>query len=267
MFLNPSSGPLQFAQSLLPFVDHTLLSGSETETDIAKLVATGREFYPAAFCVYPRWIKAVAAHMHDMGIDARIAAVVQFPNGNEMENSELGALIEKAVVDGATQIDTVFDRTSFFEGKFDAVRNSLSLCREITARHDVAMKVIMETGAFYTQDGVLRDVLLHDASMMALECDPDCLKTSTGKLEPFATPETVEILCRAILESGKDVGLKIAGGVGTLEQARAYAWQVMGLMGPEFMRPDRLRFGSSSLFPRTLNLVKGLAAPAGQPAY
>ena len=71
------------------------------------------------------------------------------------------------------------------------------------------LKVILETGALKTPENIWK------ASMLAMQAGADFIKTSTGKMDPAATPEAAWVMCSAIREfynlTGMKVGFKSAG--------------------------------------------------------
>ena len=79
------------------------------------------------------------------------------------------------------------------------------------------MKVILETGCLKTAANIKK------ASLLAMYAGADYIKTSTGKLEPAATPEAAYVMCQAIKEyydeTGIQIGFKPAGGMHTVHDA------------------------------------------------
>jgi deoxyribose-phosphate aldolase len=79
----------------------------------------------------------------------------------------------------------------------------------------------------------------------------DFIKTSTGKVQPAATPGVALVMMEAIRdfvrETGRPVGFKAAGGIRTSKQAINYLVITYETLGPEWMNPDRLRLGASTL--------------------
>ena len=73
--------------------------------------------------------------------------------------------------------------------------------------------------------------LIRRAADEALAGGADFLKTSTGKVPVNATPEAAAILLEAIRASGRDAGLKAAGGVRTTADAGAYLALCDRIMG------------------------------------
>lgn len=63
----------------------------------------------------------------------------------------------------------------------------------------------------------------------------DYIKTSTGKLEPAATPEAAYVMCQAIKEyyneTGIQIGFKPAGGMHTVHDALVYYTIVKEVLG------------------------------------
>jgi deoxyribose-phosphate aldolase len=105
--------------------------------------------------------------------------------------------------------------------------------------------VILETGELATLDNVSR------ASWLAMLAGADFIKTSTGKIQPAATPGVALVMMEAIRdfvrETGRPVGFKAAGGIRTSKQAINYLVITYETLGPEWMNPDRLRLGASTL--------------------
>jgi len=85
---------------------------------------------------------------------------------------------------------------------------------------------------------VSREVLLSGA---------DFLKTSTGKIAIGATPEAARAMLRAIKEVSPQAGIKVSGGVRTIEQAQQYLQLAAEIMGTEWITPEHFRIGASQL--------------------
>ncbi|MEY2401477.1 MAG: deoxyribose-phosphate aldolase, partial [Ilumatobacteraceae bacterium] len=78
----------------------------------------------------------------------------------------------------------------------------------------------------------------------------DFLKTSTGKLEPAATPEAAAALLEVIAAAqreGRFIGLKVAGGVKTVADAAVYLEMADQVLEPNGAEPTNFRFGASGL--------------------
>jgi deoxyribose-phosphate aldolase len=107
------------------------------------------------------------------------------------------------------------------------------------------LKVILETGELETYDNVRR------ASILAMTAGADFIKTSTGKVTPAATLPVTLVMLEAIRDfenaTGRQVGMKPAGGIRTSKDAIAYLVVLYETLGPRWMSPDWFRFGASGL--------------------
>jgi len=107
------------------------------------------------------------------------------------------------------------------------------------------LKVILETGELETYDNV------RTASHLAMNAGADFIKTSTGKIQPAATPGVVLVMLEAIRdhyrETGRRVGMKPAGGVRTSKQALHLLVLVKETLGDAWLTPDLFRIGASTV--------------------
>ncbi|HON70985.1 MAG TPA: deoxyribose-phosphate aldolase, partial [Tenuifilum sp.] len=142
---------------------------------------------------------------------------------------------------------------SFLEGDYFTVFSELQQIKEVA--ENAKVKVILETGALPS----LEDIKL--ASFLAMEAGSDFIKTSTGKLEPAATPEAVYVMCLAIKEfhekTGRKVGMKPAGGVSNSYDAALFYTIVEQVLGQEWLYPGLFRFGTSRLADVLLSDILG----------
>jgi deoxyribose-phosphate aldolase len=79
----------------------------------------------------------------------------------------------------------------------------------------------------------------------------DFIKTSTGKVPVAATPPVTLIMLEAVRDfreqTGRQVGVKPAGGIRTTKDAIKYLVMVAETAGDDWLSPDWFRFGASSL--------------------
>jgi deoxyribose-phosphate aldolase len=147
------------------------------------------------------------------------------------------------VAAGAHEIDMVIDRGAFLAGDYQRVYDEIVAVKE--ACGPAHLKVILETGELGNYDAVRR------ASILAMAAGADFIKTSTGKVQPAATLPVALVMMEAIRdfarETGRSAGFKAAGGIRTAKQAIAYLVLTYETLGSEWMTPDRLRLGASTL--------------------
>src|SRR5437868_13018455 len=230
-------------------MDLTTLEGADTPGKVAALCSKGIRPDPAdpsvpsvaAICVYPAMIRPAVEHLR--GSEVRVASVATaFPSGQTFLDVKLAETGE-AVAAGADEIDMVIDRGAFLSGDYQKVFDEIVAIKE--AAGSAHLKVILETGELGTYDNVRR------ASVLAMAAGADFIKTSTGKINPAATPPVALVMMEAIRdfhrETGRRVGLKPAGGIRTAKQAVQYLVLLYETLGPEWMTPERFRIGASSL--------------------
>ncbi len=79
----------------------------------------------------------------------------------------------------------------------------------------------------------------------------DFIKTSTGKVQPAATPAVVFVMLEAVRDyyqlTGKKIGVKPAGGIRTTKDAIKQLVLVNETAGPEWLNPALFRIGASAL--------------------
>jgi deoxyribose-phosphate aldolase len=173
----------------------------------------------------------------------KVAAVsTAFPSGN----SSLAAKLEEvnyAIGQGADEIDMVISRGKFLQGEFNYVYDEIAAVK--TACGKSRLKVILETCEMSTFENV------RIASDIAMDAGADFIKTSTGKIQPAATPAVTLVMLLAIADyfdkTGRRVGMKPAGGISTSKVALQYLVLLQETLGAEWMKPQWFRFGASSL--------------------
>jgi deoxyribose-phosphate aldolase len=230
-------------------MDLTSLGDDDTDEKIATLA--GRALSPAgsvaALCVYPRFVPIAKQTLEAAGGDSvRVATVCVFPHGRA--DVRLATVeTEACVAYGADEIDTVIPYRSLAAGDADACKRQLAAVR--SACLDAKLKVILETGEL----GDLE--LVRAASRLAIEAGADFIKTSTGKVPVNATPAAAAAMLDVIAETNSSCGLKIAGGVRSLADAKLYLEMAAQRMGDDFLTPQRFRFGASSLLDALLETL------------
>jgi len=229
-------------------IDLTTLEGDDTSARIRSLCAKARRpdvanpmVGPvAAVCVYPAFVPVVAEILRGSQI-ATASVAGAFPSGLS-DIAVRTADIADARRSGADEIDIVLNRSALLEGRVEQVAAEFAASRE--AAGDAHLKVILEVGE-------LDEPHIAAAAQLAMEAGADFIKTSTGKAKVNATPETVWVMAEAIRafadRTGRRVGLKIAGGVRTGDDALGYVNIVREVLGEDWLTPELFRFGASSL--------------------
>jgi len=177
------------------------------------------------------------------GTGIHIAAVATaFPSGRASREVKI-ADVKDALRAGADEIDMVIDRGAFLSGRYLEVFDEIVAVKQ--ACGEAHLKVILETGELVTYDNVRR------ASWLAMLAGGDFIKTSTGKVSPAATLPVTLVMLEAVRDfavaTGRQIGMKPAGGIKTTKDAIKYLVMINETTGPEWLTPDLFRFGASSL--------------------
>jgi deoxyribose-phosphate aldolase len=233
----------------ISMIDLTTLEGQDTPGKVRALCAKAMRPDPsdpsvprvAAICVYSDLV-AVAAH-ELRGSGVKVASVATaFPSGRASMAVKLQDTRD-AVAAGADEIDMVIDRGAFLSGRYLEVYDEIVAVKE--ACGDAHLKVILETGELGTYDNVRR------ASWLAMLAGGDFIKTSTGKVSPAATLPVTMIMLEAVRDfrdsTGRQIGVKPAGGIRSSKDAIKHLVVVNETAGDDWLDPDWFRLGASSL--------------------
>jgi len=244
---------------LMGSVELTTLKTTDSDESVLAFTERVNQFeneYPdlphvATICVYPRFAKVVSETLEVEGVE--IACVSgSFPSSQaliEVKTVETAL----ALKDGATEIDMVQSVGAFLSGDYETVCDEIQQMKETCGEHK--LKVILETGCLKTATNV------KTASILAMYAGADYIKTSTGKLEPAATPEAAYVMCQAIKEyydeTGIQIGFKPAGGLNSVMDALIYYTIVKEVLGEKWLTNQWFRMGTSRLANMLLSEVTG----------
>ena len=246
-------------QFLFNSVELTSLKTTDNEESILKMVEKVNKFdddYPelghvATVCVYPNYAAICSESLENEEVE--IACVSgSFPSSQTFTEVKI-AETAMAIKDGATEIDIVMPVGKFLAGDYEGMCDEIQELKEVCGNHK--MKVILETGCLKSASDIKR------AAVLAMYAGADYIKTSTGKLEPAATPEAAFVMCQAIKEyydkTGIQIGFKPAGGMKTVTDALKYYTIVKQVLGEKWLTNEMFRLGTSSLANKLLSDILG----------
>ena len=244
---------------LMGSVELTTLKTTDSEESVLAFTEKVNQFdeaYPdlphvATICVYPCFAKTVSESLEVDGVE--IACVSgSFPSSQALIEVKV-AETALAIKDGATEIDIVMPVGKFLSGDYEGVADEINELKDVCGEHK--MKVILETGCLKTAENIKK------ASIIAMYAGADYIKTSTGKLEPAATPEAAYVMCQAIKEyyeeTGIQIGFKPAGGINSVMDALIYYTIVKEVLGEKWLTNEWLRLGTSRLANMLLSEILG----------
>lgn len=250
---------LEVKKFLMGSVELTTLKTTDSEDSVLAFTERVNQFdeqYPelphvATICVYPCFAKTVSETLEVDGVE--IACVSgSFPSSQALIEVKV-AETALAIKDGATEIDIVMPVGKFLSGNYEEVADEISELKNVCG--EKKMKVILETGCLKTAANVKK------ASILSMYAGADYIKTSTGKLEPAATPEAAYVMCQAIKEyydkTGIQIGFKPAGGLNTVMDAITMYTIVKEVLGEKWLTNQWFRMGTSRLANLLLSEVVG----------
>lgn len=243
----------QKAQEILSYLDYTSLSITDNKKSItnflrAILPLLEKEYQLAGVCVYPTQIGQVNK-MLNRYIVQRVVVGCGFPDSQQLLSTKINDATALNQLD-IDEVDVVLNLGLLKAGKVDLLFDEIVAIRAQLPLKK--LKVILETSLLSKKE-------ISQAAQIAIRGGADFIKTSTGK-NGGATPQAFEQMCKVVAEhhkvSGQKVGLKVSGGVRTLEQAWEYREMVEQICGEAFLHPSTFRIGASSLLNDLLNYIE-----------
>jgi deoxyribose-phosphate aldolase len=192
-------------------IDHTLLGPTASRDAVKTLCDEARQYGFASVCVNPCHVSIARAALE--GSSVPVCSVVGFPHG--MVTSAAKAFeAERAVEEGARELDMVMNIAALMDGDAAAVREDIQAVCAVrdAAPEPVVVKVILQTDTLVDEGEKTR------AAQLAMEAGADFVKTSTGFGAGGATIEDVALLRRIV---GSEMGVKASGGIRDFATAMA----------------------------------------------
>lgn len=250
---------------LFSTIELTSLKVTDNEDNILQFVEKINDFtnenpgfpHPAGICVYPRFVNLVSNSLEvdDMEVSTVCGGFPSSQTFPEIKTIETAL----AIKDGATEIDIVLPVGFFLAEDYDTVYDEIDEIK-LSCGNETPLKVILEVGALQTAVNVKK------AAILAIFSGADYIKTSTGKIEPGATPAFVYTMAKTIKEyydlTGTHIGIKIAGGVRTTEDAVNYYTIIKEVLGEEWLNNRLFRIGASGLANNLLTSITGKTVKA-----
>ena len=192
---------------LAKYIDHTLLKPESTREDILRICEEAKHYGTASVCVNPFWIGFVAEQLKES--DVKPCCVIGFPLGATPACVKAFET-EKAVSDGAKEVDMVINVGALRGGEYETVLNDIKAVVN-AAKGKALVKVIIETCLLTDEQKVI-------ACKLAKEAGADYVKTSTGFSTGGAKVEDIRLMRETV---GAEMGVKASGGVRTKADAEA----------------------------------------------
>ena len=212
-------------KAILKMVDHTLLAQTATWEQIKEILDDSMTYDVASACIPASFVKRAKEYVGDK---LPICTVIGFPNGYSTTAVKVFET-KDAIENGADEIDMVINIGLLKDKKYDLVKEEIEKIHE--ACDGRILKVIIET-CLLTEEEKIK------MCEIVTESGAEYIKTSTGFSTAGATFEDVELMNKYV---GKNVKIKAAGGIASLEDAQ------------KFMSLGAERLGTS----RIVKIIKG----------
>ena len=193
-------------KDILAKCDHTLLSTTATWANIRAICEDGIRYATASVCIPAAFVKQAKEYVGDR---LAICTVIGFPNGYATTAAKC-FMARDAVENGADEVDMVINLGWAKEGKWAEITEEIAAIK--AACQGKLLKVIIECCVLTDQEKIALCQCVTDAGA-------DYIKTSTGFSTGGATFADVELFAKHV---GKNVKIKAAGGISSLEDAEKF---------------------------------------------
>lgn len=199
------------------------ISSEETWEILKNLADEAIAYHMFAIMIRPDFVKAMRAYLDSKHSEVKLGTVIGFPEGTFSVHEKL-AESQRAIKDGADELDFVINYDAFKQGKIDLVETEFVKCTQLALEHQKIAKWIIEIAALSTQQiAEISEKISTWAhqNFQAEQLSNIFVKSSTGFYNDGsgrpngATKEGIEIM----LKNAKGLPIKAAGGVKTYDEA------------------------------------------------
>ncbi len=192
-------------EQIARMIDHSLLNPVMTDEDLEEGCAVAIDYDVATVCIKPYYLARCAELLEGSGV--KPTTTIGFPHGGHTTALKV-AEAERALADGAEELDMVVNIGKALSGEWDFVREDIESVVRAGHAGEALVKVIFE------------NCYLADEHKIALceicgELGADFVKTSTGYGTGGATDEDLKLMRE---HSPETVQVKAAGGVRSLDR-------------------------------------------------
>lgn len=173
--------------------------------------------------IRPDYVALAKSRIEMAGSKVLVGTVIDFPDGEgglELKLQEA----QKAIDDGADELDFVCDYKAFKAGNLFKVKEEVEACTRLGLTHHKVVKWIIEIAALTEKEIIQISALIKNVVMQHFkeECYPNVfVKSSTGFFQTEGNkPNGATIpAIKMMLENASPLPIKAAGGVRTHEEA------------------------------------------------
>ncbi|MGK7397128.1 MAG: deoxyribose-phosphate aldolase [Candidatus Cyclobacteriaceae bacterium M3_2C_046] len=158
-------------KEIAKMIDHSILHPTMTDEDLKKQCEIAIKYDTASVCVKPYAVPDTVKLLE--GTDVLVGCVIGFPHGNSAIAVKVFET-EKAIKDGAVEIDMVVNVGKVLQEDWDYISSELKAVVEVTKAHHAILKVIFEN------DFLPDDKYKIKLCQICSELNVDYVKTSSG---------------------------------------------------------------------------------------
>ena len=191
------------------YIENTILSPDANDEKLENFFKISKEYEVLGICVNPVYVKKAKEFFKEN--DTKIVTVVGFPLGASLSETKAFET-EKAIEDGADEIDMVMNIGAMKSKNYDLVKKDIETVKNASC--DKPLKVIIETDLLLKNE-------IKKACELCIEARADFVKTSTGFVKNGVGAKVEDV--KLMTETVKPYGLmvKASGGIKSLKQAIA----------------------------------------------
>jgi deoxyribose-phosphate aldolase len=186
-------------------IDHSLLNPTMTTHDLEVGIQLAMAYDVASVCIMPYYLSRCTELLAHSTV--KPSTTIGFPHGGHKTDVKQ-AEAEQAIADGCQELDMVVNISQVLSGNWQYVAGDIRAVIEVAHAAGSKVKVIFEN-CYLTE---VQKVRLCE---ICSELKADWVKTSTGYGTGGATIDDLTLMRK---HAGKDVRVKAAGGVRTLDR-------------------------------------------------
>ena len=190
-------------KEMLTHVDHTLLTQTATWDEIKQILDDAVKYNTASACIPASYVRKASDYV---GGKLAICTVIGFPNGYDTTASKV-FMAKDAINNGAMEVDMVINIGWLKDKRYDELEAEIRAIKEAVGNK--ILKVIIETCLLTDEEKIKMCEIVTKAGA-------DYIKTSTGFSKAGATFDDIKLFSEHV---GKNVRIKAAGGISSLEDA------------------------------------------------
>lgn len=202
-------GQILTVTDIAQMIDHSLLRPDIDQNELLAGFDMAVQYHAATCCVRPMDIKIAVKRLAGTGV--RVSTVIAFPHGSNTTEVKVFEA-QKAMDDGATELDMVLSIGRLKSGAYDYVEEDIRAVIEVAHARSAIVKVIFDN-VYLTKEQIVAACRICD------RLGADYVKTSTGYSPGGATLEDVKLMRQSC---SKKVAVKAAGGIRTLDDLLQY---------------------------------------------